>query len=169
MRTMIFLGLSVVLFAACETGPPRWTASSPEVDVVKALVKDYEDGNWSSWSGHYSDTAKAHHNSVEGVTPQQLQDALKQDIQRLSSYGFSDEDLFYEMIIDDEGDKWVYFWGTWEGKVAETNEDLVIPVHLAYNLVDGKIVSEYAYYNYAPLVNAFNAQDAARQAAGAVN
>ena len=165
MRATILLGFSILFFAACQTCPVRWTQSSPEVDAIKSLVKDYEAGNWDSWSAHYADTAKAHHNSVEGISPQQLQEALKADIDRLNSYGFGDHESFYEMIVDDEGDKWVYFWGTWEATVAETNEILVIPVHLAFNLVDNKIVDEWGFYNYAPAAIAYAAQDAARNAA----
>jgi len=167
MRTIILAGFSLLFFAACQTCPVRWTQSSPEVDAVKSLVKDYETGNWDGWSAHYADTAKVYHNTVDGATPQQLQEALKADIARLTNYGFGGNESFCEMIVDDEGDKWVYYWGTWQGTVAETNEKVVVPVHLACSFADGKITSEYGFYNYAPLATAFAIQAAARQAKAA--
>ena len=43
MKKLILLGLATVLFMACqEKGPERFTTTSPNIDVVKALVKDYE-------------------------------------------------------------------------------------------------------------------------------
>ena len=41
MKKLFLLGLAIVLFVSCqEKGPERWTKESPNVDVVKALVKD---------------------------------------------------------------------------------------------------------------------------------
>ncbi|MGB5667368.1 MAG: nuclear transport factor 2 family protein [Maribacter sp.] len=150
MKNLLLLGLAIVLFTACkEQGPERWTNMSPEIDVTKALVKDYEDGNWESWSSHYADAAEVHHNSVESITQQQLQDGLKADIMNYSSYGFShaDDEIFFEQIIDDKGDKWVYFWGTWEAVMKGNNEKYQIPVHIALKFVDNKIVEEHGFYN----------------------
>jgi len=66
-----------------------------------------------------------------------------------SSYGFSHEEdeIFFEQIIDHEGDKWVYFWGNWEAVIKGNTEKFVIPVHLALKFVDNKIVTEHAFYN----------------------
>ncbi len=133
--------------------PVRWTTTAPEVDVTKALVKDYEDGNWTKWMTHYSDTAKIFHNSVEGITSAALQDAFKGTLQKLSSYHFMDNDRFFERIIDNDGATWVYFWATWEAKVTATGKTITIPVHLALKFVDNKIVREYGYYDRSQLVN----------------
>jgi len=163
MKKLFLFGLVIVLFMAGQNIQAQsWTKSSPEVDATKALVMDYQDGNWDKWASHYADTAKVYHNSIVGVTPHELQENLKKDIQKLSSYGFSDKDIFYEMIIDDKGNKWVYFWGTWEGKVAATHKELVVPVHLALQFVENKIVREYAYYDYSSIMTAFKEIEAAK-------
>jgi hypothetical protein len=163
MKKLIILGLTLFLFTACQKNEPvRFTSTSPEIDVAKALVKDYQDGNWESWSTHYSDTAQAFHNTMVPATPKELQEALNGSVERLSDYGFSDKDIFYEMIIDDKSDKWVYFWGTWEATVDESNKKLVVPVHLALQFVDNKIVREYGYYDYSQIMNAFNELDTAK-------
>jgi len=149
MKKLILIGLAIMLVTACqEKGPDRWTLTSPEVDVVKALINDYEDGNWDSWLSHYDSSAKVHHNEFD-LSPQELQDILKQDITNYTNYGFSQEDgnIFYEQIIDDKGDKWVYFWGTWKANLKHTKKDYKIPVHLACKFVNSKIVEEHGFYN----------------------
>src|SRR5210317_1809890 len=98
MKKLIILGLALALFSACQEQPQRWTATSPEVDVTKALIKDYEEGNWESWISHYADSAKVYHNSTESVSSQQLGESFKQTLSDYSSYGFSDEEVYYEMI-----------------------------------------------------------------------
>jgi len=163
MKKLILLGLTLILFTSCQKKEPvRWTATSPEIDVAKALIKDYQDGNWESWMSHYADTAKTYHNTIDPATPKELQEALIGPIERLSDYGFSGKETFYEMIIDNRGDKWVYFWGTWEATVAGSNKKLVVPVHLALQFVDNKIVREYGYYDYSQIMTAFNELDAAK-------
>ena len=167
MKKIILLGLAIVLFTACqEKGPERWTESSPEIDITKALVKDYEDGNWAGWNAHYADTAKVHHNSIESITPQQLQDALKSDITNYSSYGFSHEedDIFYEQTINSRGNKWVNFWGVWKATLNGTDENFIIPVHISLKFVDNKIVEEWAYYNRSAIDAALNNISAANEA-----
>lgn len=162
MKKTLLLGLAVILFTACQqVKPERYTTSSPEIDITKVLVKDYEDGNWENWITHYSDTAKVYHNSVESMTPQQLRDGFKETLSNYSSYGFSDKDIFIEMILDDKNETWVYFWGNWEGKMKETDKEFVIPVHFALHFVDGKIVEEYAFYDLSQQVTALNEKEAA--------
>ena len=162
MKKLIILGLALALFSACQEQPQRWTTTSPEVDVTKALIKDYEEGNWESWISHYADSAKVYHNSTESVSSQQLGESFKQTLSDYSSYGFSDEEVYYEMIIDDKGDKWVYFWGTWEGTVNKTDKALSVPVHLALQFVDTKIVEEFAFYDTSSLSAALKEKEAAR-------
>ncbi len=162
MKKILLLLLAVIVITACEQKKPdRYTVNSPEIDSTKELLKDYQDGNWENWITHYADTAKVHHNSTESVSPQQLKDGFVETLSDYSSYGFSDEDIFYEMVLDDKNDTWVYFWGTWEGSLKETNTELVVPVHLALKFVDGIIVEEYAYYDTSSLVAALKEKEAA--------
>ena len=148
MKKLILLGLAVVFFTSCQNSEPqRYTSTSPEIDVIKTLVTDYESGNWGNWGNHYADTSKIFHNTLEGISSQELQEQLKNTLQYMSSYGFNDKEMYIEMIIDDKGDKWVYFWGIWEAKVADTNKEIAMPAHIAFQFVDSKIAREYAYYN----------------------
>ena len=151
MKNLFLIGLAVILFTACqESKPDRYFTSSPEIDSLKELISDYHEGDWESWVGHYADTAKIFHNDVKnGVSPKETVESLKEILANVSSYKFdeSDSSIFHEMIITDNGDKWVHFWGNWQGTMAANGEQLGIPVHLAMNFVDGKIVSEYGFYN----------------------
>lgn len=175
MKKLILLGLTVILFAACQkTEPVRYTTTSPEIDEVKALLKDYQDGNWEAWATHYADTAKIYHNSWKegsGKTPQQTADDLKAILANVSSYGFevdAENDMpWYEMVLNDNGNTWVSFWGNWKGTLAANNKELEIPVHLSIQFVDGKIVREEGYYNLSEFTAAMAEIEAAKMAAEA--
>lgn len=167
MKKLILAGLATVLLFACKSNAePRYASTSPEIDVVKALIKDYEAGNWEAWMGHYADTAKVYHNTTEASTPAQVAEGLKANLEAAASYKFSDKDMYYEMIIDDQGEKWVNFWANWEGTVAANNKKLVIPVHLTLEFVDGKIVEEHAFYNMAEFVLMMQEIEAAKMEEG---
>ena len=156
MKNLVLSIFVVILLVACKQGPDRWTSSSPEIDVVKALISDYEAGNWEAWKGHYADTAKLYHNSTEPSGVDETLEGLQGYLEPTSEYGFSDKDIYYEMIIDDDNQKWVNFWGTWEGNIGALDRDLKIPVHLTVQFVDGKIVEEHAFYNLVDYMVAMN-------------
>jgi hypothetical protein len=149
MKNIIFVAVIAFSVISCKQGPDRWTNQSAEIDVVKALISDYNAGNWEAWKGHYADTVKMYHNSTEPSNLGETLEGLRGYLETVSRYGFSDKDIYYEMIIDDKDQKWVNFWGTWEGNIAALDRDMTIPVHLTVQFVDGKIVEEHGYYNMA--------------------
>jgi len=149
MKKLILLGLTVILLTSCQNNEQRYFSSSPEIDEVKTLLKDYHEGNWDGWITHYADTAKIYHNSLKGVSVKETVESLKSILANVSSYKFEDKGLWYEMVIDDDGETWVNFWGNWHGKLAANGHELVIPVNLTLQFIDGKIVKEYGYYNLA--------------------
>ena len=162
MKKTIFLFVTAAFFMACNNGTEHWSKTAPEIDVAKALIKDYQDANWTSWSSHYADTAKLYHNSVDAITPQQLQDGFKADNANYSKYVFWDKDRYYERIINDDKETWVYFWGIWEGTLKGTDKKFVVPVHLADKFVNNKIVEEYAFYNRSAVDAAIKETQAAK-------
>ncbi len=166
MKKLILLGLTVIFFIACQNkAPERYTTTSPEIDVVKTLIKDYHDGNWESWMTHYADTAKIYHNTWKNdITPGDHATFLKDVIANLSSYHFDDGGvgLIYEMVIDNEENTLVHFWGNWKGTLAANNREIEFPVHLAFMFVDNKIVAEGGFYNLAEIMEALNEIEAAK-------
>lgn len=151
MKKIAVLGilLTAILFSACkEKGPARYATTGSEIDLVKSLVADYEKGDWEAWLGHYADTAKLHHNTTKKIalSATEMNESLKSLLSNTSSYAF-EGDSFYEKVIDDKGNTWVNFWGDWKGTFAANNKELIIPVHITAQIVDGKIVEEHGYYN----------------------
>ena len=152
MKKIAVLGilLTAILLSACkEKGPERYATTGSEIDLVKSLVADYEKGDWEGWLGHYADTAKLHHNTTDDISlsATEMSESLKSLLSNTSSYAF-DDDPFYEKVIDDKDKTWVNFWGDWKGTIAaNNNKELIIPVHITAQIVDGKIVEEHGYYN----------------------
>ena len=154
MKKLILLGLALVLFIGCQNSAKQFTMSSPEIDEVKALVKDYHAGDWEAWATHYADTAKIFHNTWDenkSTTPQETINNLKDILSNMSSYHFEEDNElpWYEMVTNDEGSVWVYFWGNWQGTFAANGKVLELPVHLALKFENGKIVREEGFYNLA--------------------
>ncbi|WP_445957903.1 nuclear transport factor 2 family protein [Yeosuana sp.] len=170
MKKLFLLGLIIVLFSACQNKPERFTTTSPNIDVVKKLISDYEAGNWEAWATNYSDTAKIYHNTwKKSATPKETSEALKATLANTSSYSFDhgEDKIFFEQTIDDDGDTWVNFWGDWHGTVAANGQEIEIPVHLSCRMVDGKIANEYGFYDVSEFVLAMQAIDAAKATTGA--
>lgn len=170
MKKLFLLGLVILLFIACQNSTKQFTMTSPEIDEVKALVKDYHAGDWESWATHYADTAKIFHNTWDenkGATPQETAKNLKEILSNVSSYHFEEEDdlPWYEMVTNDKGSVWVYFWGNWKGTLAANGKALQIPVHLALKFADGKIAREEAFYNLSEFTAALQEIEAAKAAA----
>ncbi|MEX0290422.1 MAG: nuclear transport factor 2 family protein [Flavobacteriaceae bacterium] len=168
MKKLILLGL-IAVFMACQPGPPRYTNSSAEIDTFKAHINDYNEGNWESWLSHYADTAKVSHNTTEESSPKEALEGMKTNLEATSSYGFLDKDIFYEMVIDDKNEKWVNFWGTWEGTLAANSKKLTITVHVTAQFVGNKIVEEHAYYDLSQFVTAMQEIEAAKMAEEAMS
>ena len=157
MKSSLIAVISILVMMACKESTPRYASSSPEIDSLKALVNDYENGNWEAWMSHYADTAKLYHNSIEASTPQEIRNNLAALLADVSSYEFDKDDIFYEMVLDDDGETWVNFWGDWKGTLAANDETLNIPVHITAQFVDGKIVREHAYYDLSKYMAAMQA------------
>lgn len=147
MKKSIILFLVAFVMGACQEFKPRYFSTSPEIDEVKALVDDYQSGNWDSWRTHYMDTAKIFHNSIEGVSIDVALRGLRNTVEFMDAYNFTDQEMFWEMVVDDDNMTWVYFWGTWKATVSGTGTELEIPVHIASLMVNGKIAAEYGFYD----------------------
>lgn len=158
--------IALIFFSSCEEcPPPRFTTSSPEIDNSMSLVQDYLSGDWDAWLTRYAEGAKLSHNATTGLTPEEAADDLKQLITYFSEYSFDEDVRFYEMVTDDEGKTWVYFWSDWKGNFKDSDETLTVPVHLAQRYEDGKVVEEYGYYDLSVLMAKLAEFEAAASAA----
>ena len=163
----MLLLVTAALVAACQQNQPqRFTTSSPEIDAYKKGVGAYESQDWETWQGMFADTAKVFHNKwAESSTPQETMQGHISMIGTLSSYGFDDDKMFIEQVIDDDGKTWVNFWGLWKGTVKASGKALEIPVHLSTRFVNGKIVEEYGFWDMSSYILEMQAVEAAAQAA----
>lgn len=155
MRKLSLLGLTILLFIACQNKPQRYFDDSPEINTVKAGIKAYETGDWDTWKSNFADSAKIFHNSSKGSSPDEVMANFKQMLKNIESYKFADEGEVSEMVIDKDGKTWVNYWGYWMGTTKVTSKKIGFPVHLTLEFVDGKIVQEYGYYDTASINTAF--------------
>jgi ketosteroid isomerase-like protein len=152
-KITLIVCLLVCLTACQEKGADRYTQSSPEIETVKAAIAAYEAGDWEGYVSHYADTAKIYHNTKDNpISPQQSAETFKQSTSGYSSYSFLKDEGDMEMVVTDEGETWVNYWGIWEGSLTANDKKFTMPVHLTLQFKDGKIVKEYGYYNQTELV-----------------
>ncbi len=153
MKKLLILGLAIIVLASCRNNNKRYTQNSPEIETVKTVINHYDYQNWDSLVTHYADTAKIYYNSRKNIlSPKGLQKYHSENDESFSTRAFEDENREYEMIEDNNGKSWVNFWGLWKGNLELNNKEIVIPVHITYQFIDGKIVNEYGYWNTSELV-----------------
>jgi len=157
MKKLLLFGLAVILFTACQNEPKRYFTESPEIASMKASVKQYADGDWDTWTAHFSDTAKFYVNSNKAVNIDEFKKGQLALLSNFSSYGFIDEGSFTEMVIDSDEETWVNYWATWRGKLKANDQEIDVPVHITSEYVDGKVVQLYNYWDSAPITNALAA------------
>ncbi len=156
MKKSALLLVAFLMFLGCQK-EQRYTTSSPEIDIAKEHIQAYEDGDWETWKKQYTENSKIYHNNWDVArTSSEALNGHKLIISRLSSYKYLDEPMFFEMIIDDNGKKWVNFWAVWQGTLKANNATLKIPVHLSINYKDGKVVEEYGFWDTSKLVEAID-------------
>ncbi len=154
MKKLFLLGLAVILFTACQNQEQRYFSESPEIDSFKASISEYGSGNWEAWHKHFADTAKIYVNSLKSITATVLENAQKEMLANFSSYGFQDKGSFIEMVLDSDNETWVYYWANWHGTLKANGQEIDVPVHIASQYVDGKVVELYDYYDTAPITDA---------------
>jgi len=164
MKNLTVLVLAVFIFSCQPAQKQRYFSESAEIDLAREHIKNYVNGNFEGMVALYADTAKIFHNSTESVNAKVITEGMQTQLADISNYDF--DDPYFEMVIDAEEETWVLFWGDWTGNLKANNQELIVPVHVAYRFVDDKIVSEYAYYDNLPLANALAEIAEAEEEAG---
>lgn len=164
MKNLFLFGLAIILFTSCqEKQEQRYFAESPEIDILKKGIKAYEKADWDTWRGHFADTAKIYVNSKDPMTLDERVNGLKETSSAFSSYGFDKNDEFIEMVIDKKKEKWVYYWAQHNATLSANSKKLSMPVHLAVQFADGKIVTEHVYFDATEMNKAFGELTAAAE------
>lgn len=156
MKKVLFITLMVIGMMGCQKKEVRYTQNSPEIETVKKAMKDYELGNWDTFTSHYAADAKIASNAIEknAISVSANIVVMREGLANLSSYNFVADKNEYEMVVTDNGETWVNFWGIWQGRLKANNELIETPVHLTSQFVDGKIVKEFGYWDNAPMMAA---------------
>ncbi len=152
MKKVIYLLFAVVLFTACNTNQPvRYFSASPEIEAAKSILKAYVDADWVAMKSHYADTAKILNNvtKAKGISTSAAIEDYRQEHELFSSISYVAEEDFFEMVLTDEGETWVNFWGLWVGTLRSTGEKFEIPIHITFRFMDQKVVLEHGYWNNA--------------------
>lgn len=151
MKKVILLGLAIVLFTACNQQDTRYTQNSPEIDIVKKVIKDYNEKVYTM--SEYADTSKIYFNTKTNfLTVDELVEYHQGNDAIYSSRGFLEEDQEYEMVVTDKGHTWVNVWLDWRGTLKENGKVFDMPIHMTYRFVDGKIVTTYGYWDPTEIV-----------------
>lgn len=153
MKKIILFGLAIVLFTSCNQ-KQRYTQQSAEIDTYKKAIAAYEKRSWDELAAFYADSAKIQMN-VTNENAQTLAQNIaqnKEDAEFFSSWRFNPKSVEYEMVVTDDGETWVNFWGYWEGTLKANNKKYVTPVHLTAKFIDGKIVREDGYWDNSKLM-----------------
>lgn len=150
MKKLIFLGLTVILFASCQQTEQRYFDESVEIDIVMQLYQLVEEGNYDEARTFYNDTAKVFVNSSKAVTPDEMTAANKKGRVDFSMFTFKDS-IYPEMVITKSGSTWVNTWPTWVGKVKGSEKEITLPLHLSFQFKDGKIVRYEGFWDNLPI------------------
>ena len=154
MKKLMFPVLAILFFAACNFNQPvRYASSSPEIDAFKSSIKHYLAQNWDEYRQHYADTVKFRNNVPEEkeISLDSLISNWKQEHEMFSDIHYVADEDFFEMVVTDDGETWVNFWGLWSAVLKANGQKFEIPVHVTARFVDGKIVAEHGYWNSSEL------------------
>lgn len=154
------LAFAIVLFTSCNK-EQRYTQNSPEIDIVKTLIKNYNNKAYDM--NIYADTAKTFYNSSDKfMSPTETIEFHKSKEAMFSSRAFSDKDPEYEMVLTDQGETWVNCWLDWEGTLAANNKAIKIPIHLTYRFINSKIIREVGMWDPTEIVLSIQEVEAAK-------
>lgn len=165
MKKLITLILIAFLAIGCnqtakeEDKEVRYTQDSKEINTLKAAISDYEKADWEAMKKHYADTAQIFHNSNQGKNIGDIVKQHQESLGNLESYGFIADENEYEMVLTDDGNTWVNFWGDWKASLPGNSKDVVIPVHLTAQFKNGKIVREHGYWDNGIMTMAMQQND----------
>lgn len=160
MKKLILFAILLSFLAACNQ-TQRYTQSSPEIDAFKAVIENYNNQDWAAMTAQYADSAKTYNNSSDyGLSLFEMIAYHKDALTNLADRKFLKKDQEYEMVLTDDGETWVNFWGDWEGTLKANGKKIKIPIHLTARFVDGKIIRTSGNWDNSPIILELQAIDA---------
>jgi len=151
MKNLLLLGLVTMLSLSSCNQKQRYTQQSAEIDTYKKVMEDYKTQNWKDYPLHYADSAKIANNVVKEKA-QTVSQAIEKSKADAKLFTWKVDDIDYEMVVTDNGETWVNYWGVWNGTLKSTGKVYVIPFHNTAQFIDGKIVREDGYWDNSEIV-----------------
>jgi hypothetical protein len=151
MKNLLLLGLVIMLSLSSCNQKQRYTQQSAEIDTYKKVMGDYKTQNWKDYPLHYADSAKIANNVVKEKA-QTVSQAIEKSKADAKLFTWKVDDIDYEMVVTDNGETWVNYWGVWNGTLKSTGKVYVIPFHNTAQFIDGKIVREDGYWDNSEIV-----------------
>jgi ketosteroid isomerase-like protein len=144
MKKIILLAFFVTLCLACNE--KRYSQQSPEIETYKKTVEAYKVLDWENFETHYADTVTIA-NNVPKDQGMSIDQVIAKNIEDATLFSWDIENEEYEMVVTDDGETWVNFWGLWKGTMKSNNKTYEIPIHNTARFINGKIAEEYGYWN----------------------
>jgi len=127
-----------------------------EIEMIRAKFDDYNQGDWQQWQSKYTETAEIFYNSIsDPMTAQQAVEMHEGSVRPLSAYYFDDNSIRIEKTINDKGEIWVAFYGNWIATFSGSGRQIIVPTHITYLIVDGKIAADNGYWDNTAYFQAF--------------
>jgi hypothetical protein len=149
--TIISMAIAMTIASCAEKGGERYTQTSDEINSMKQSIKDYEQSNWDALKSHFADSALVYENTLTGIGPDEYVGNHVKTSQLYAIRDFPDANEEYEMVVTDEGETWVNFWGRFNGTLKANGKAYVIPVHITARFSGGKITEQHIYYDISPV------------------
>jgi len=148
------LALALIASTSCqqEQTTKQYFEESPEIDIAKKAVKAFQEGDAETYRSCYADTVRIWQNQYWTKYPGKTIDEQMELFKRVHAtqeyYRYEGE--IWEMIIQDNGQNWVHFWAETHTKFKGDDEKIELVAHIAFSVVDNKIVYESAVFDYLP-------------------
>lgn len=153
MRNLYLLGLAFAMFTSCEQKETRYTQQSPEIDLVKKHIANYNTKNYDMKASMLADSSKSLFNSKKNpILNKDIVAYHKANDANYSKREFLEKDQEFEMVVTDDGETWVNAWLDWQATLAANGKVIDMPVHMTFRIIDGKIVRELGYWDPTAIV-----------------
>lgn len=140
--------LVVVCLPACRTAG-TYSERGEHIELMKGLLAHFADSEWYAYGTAYADSALIFVNSVSPMTVEERLASLQSQRSLFEDVSIADP-LFGE-VHNADGEVWVLTWGSWTGRVRDSEWQVAVPVHIAARFMDGKVDQEWVYMDQAPL------------------
>ena len=153
MKKIFVFVIPLLVWSSCEN-KKQYFQTSREIDLAKKHLEDYQNRDWEGFQSLFADSALVNINTWWGdeITGEELTKLFEEHSSALSEISIS-ADSFYEMIVMDDGTKWVHCWALWEGSFKNGNSAETV-INFGWLFDSEKVNRMTIIYNSQPLIEA---------------